>query len=176
MKILICDIILIAFLAASLASDLRFKIIPNSLNISAIVAGMALNVYFSGYSGLSASASGAALGAGLLLIPYIMGGIGGGDLKMLAAVGAFNGSAFVFVAFIGAALSGGLIALFIAVSRGSGRETLSRIKMIFTLLAHRINPSELYNKEQDAKRVFPYAGAIAAGTLTALLFSRFFSL
>jgi prepilin peptidase CpaA len=176
MKTSICDIILITFLAAAVASDLRLKKIPNYLSVSVIFIGIIANVYASGTPGLNVSVTGAAIGAGLLLIPYVMGGIGGGDLKMLAAIGALKGAAFVFATFLAAAIAGGCIAMFIALMNGTGIETWNRIKTILTLLAHRINPAGLYDNEKETKHVFPYAGAIAVGTVTALILTRFFSI
>ena len=102
-----------------------------------------------------------------------MGGIGGGDLKMLAAVGAMEGAAFVFVSFLAAAVAGGIIGMVVAIVRGSEIETFKRIKTILSLLLHRINPSDLYPESKDDKRVFPYAGAVAIGAVTAFFCTRF---
>ena len=65
--------------------------IPNLLSGVGIVAGVVLNTLYFGADGLLASGAGFAAALALLLFPFAMGGIGGGDVKMMGAIGALLG-------------------------------------------------------------------------------------
>ena len=69
--------------------------------------------------------SGCLVGLGVMLPLHILGGTGAGDVKLMAAFGAFLGPAGVLGAFIRMAIVGGVIALAVAVHRGRFRETLT---------------------------------------------------
>ena len=70
-----------------------------------------ITIYTSGFEGFLFSGKGFLVGLGLLMIPYLLGGMGAGDVKLMAAIGALMGTSFVFYSFIYTALIGGLIAL-----------------------------------------------------------------
>ncbi len=93
-------------LAAAL-TDLKARRIPNWLTVPAALAGLAFHGLAPSGWGFGTSVGGFAVGFGLLLIPFLLGGGGMGDVKLLAALGAWLGPALLFVAF---ALSIGLAA------------------------------------------------------------------
>jgi prepilin peptidase CpaA len=96
--------------AASCWSDLRSGRIPNVLTFGSAAA--ALLVHGAGGSnGLLFSVSGLVVGLLLFLPWYVMGGMGGGDVKLLAAFGAWLGPTQVFWACLFAMLAGGALAL-----------------------------------------------------------------
>lgn len=163
----IVDITLTALLAAAVVSDLKFRKIPNALTLTAAAAAFAINGIAAGTHGMLFSGAGFAVGVALMLVPFMFGGLGGGDVKLLAAVGAFKGAAFVALTFLGAAAIGGVIALVLAIKRKQLRASLSRIKTILILLSGRMNPGGVLNKDAGAEGAFPYAGAIAAGAIFA---------
>jgi prepilin peptidase CpaA len=167
MQTTIADILLTALLAAAVMIDLKTKNIPNSITIFGAAVAFALNGISGGMQGIGFSAAGFAAGIALMLIPFLFGGIGGGDVKLLAAVGAFKGTAFVAVAFLGAAVAGGVIALSVAVAGKQLRPTLRNMKAIVVMLLLRTNPRLIIDMEENGKGVFPYAGAIAAGAAAA---------
>lgn len=111
-------VITLIFVTLAAIQDLRTKRIPNLLTMSAIVLGIIINVYFSGFNGFGNSFMGFLAGIGLLIIPFVLGGMGAGDVKLLAAIGALNGPFFVFYTFLYTAISGGVIALIITMVRG----------------------------------------------------------
>lgn len=88
-------------------TDLRTRRIPNWLTGGMTLFGLSHHLLKSGVHGLWISLGGVALGAGLILlpmlVPYAKRGIGGGDVKFIAAVGSIVGAAGVFVVFIVAA-------------------------------------------------------------------------
>ena len=67
--------------------DGRYRIIPNKLIAAIMAIGLATNVIISGWQGLVFSAAGFSAGLLILIIPFLLGGIGAGDVKLLAAIG-----------------------------------------------------------------------------------------
>ena len=72
----------------ALFTDTRRGRIPNWLTFPALGLGVALHSFVGGGDGLLFAAEGAALGLGLFLVPFLIGGMGAGDVKLLAALGA----------------------------------------------------------------------------------------
>ena len=71
--------------------DLRTRRIPNRLTVSALLTGIAVNVWLSGWHGLAMSLEGAGIGLGLLLPVVLLRGLGAGDWKLMGALGAMVG-------------------------------------------------------------------------------------
>ena len=62
-------------------------------------------------AGLWFWASGLLLGMGLLMIPFLLGGMGAGDVKLMATIGALKGASFIFQVFLISAIAGGILSL-----------------------------------------------------------------
>jgi prepilin peptidase CpaA len=109
------DPIIFATVALSLAVaaviDLRSQRIPNLLTIPAALVALAYHLLIQGPQSLWFSLAGLGVGLALMLGPYLFGVMGGGDVKLMAAVGAWVGPQAVLVAFLLASLAGGLYAL-----------------------------------------------------------------
>ena len=76
---------------------------------------MILNILYYGFEGLKLSFLGFLAGLGILIIPYLFGGMGAGDVKLLAFVGAAKGVTFVVNSAIYMAFVGGVISLVILI-------------------------------------------------------------
>jgi len=111
--------------------DLRTHRIPNWMTFPAALLGLALNLALEGSFGLRQSVLGALAGLGMLIVPFAMGGMGAGDVKMLAAVGAFGGPAFAFSTFLYGSIAGGLIALALMLVRSRSMDRARATKMVF---------------------------------------------
>ncbi|MDX1943887.1 MAG: A24 family peptidase [Pirellulaceae bacterium] len=97
--------------------DYRTKKIPNWLTVPAALLGLAFNAFAPHGLGPVTALLGFAVGFGLLLLPWILGGGGMGDVKMLAALGAWLGPILLLVAFAGAAILAAVAAtIIIAIS------------------------------------------------------------
>ncbi|MBL0157199.1 MAG: prepilin peptidase [Bryobacterales bacterium] len=94
-------------LAASV-TDLRNRTVPNWLTCPAILCGLLWYGITGGLRGAGFSLAGAMVGFGSLLVFFLMGNMGGGDVKLLAAFGALVGPGLVFQALIWIALLGGV--------------------------------------------------------------------
>ena len=79
--------------------DYKKQKIPNYITFSTVFVALIYHFYLSGFNGLLFSIIGMFTGIALLIIPYIMGGMGAGDVKLLGAIGAFIGYKSVFFVF-----------------------------------------------------------------------------
>jgi prepilin peptidase CpaA len=91
--------------------DLRTRRIPNYLTLGMAVAGLAFNGLAHGLPGLADGILGMLLGFSCLILPYLWGGMGAGDVKALAALGAWLGPKLTIFLFCYMGIAGGVIAL-----------------------------------------------------------------
>jgi prepilin peptidase CpaA len=155
---------LLGFLAASAWLDVRSRRIPNALTGAAMVAGLAISTIHLGTWGFAASLAGLVAGATPLLAPFALGGVGGGDVKMMAAVGTFVGPVLVLVSLVfGMALGGVVMTAYLA-HRGLLRE-----KLIGLAAAVRV----VRQRPAGAGPVvaLPYSLPLALGTVVAVALS-----
>jgi prepilin peptidase CpaA len=145
--------------------DLRTRRVPNALTLPFAVLGLAAAV--SGWSGLTMSAAlfGLLLGLVFMLPGYVFGATGAGDVKLLAAVGAWLGPTLIGVAFLYTAIVGGVLALVVARRRRRLALTLASTGKLITTRAANVGEIE----HPDAQNRFAYAPAIAAGSMLAAL-------
>jgi prepilin peptidase CpaA len=101
--------------------DLRRRIISNWISGAALTAGLILNYLDQGFYGAAMAAAGAAVGFALLVAFYLMGGLGGGDLKLMAGLGALLGPSSVLTAAVLGAIAGAIMAAVTIVFRRSQR-------------------------------------------------------
>ena len=97
------------------ATDIHSQRVPNWLSFPAAILAVVLHSSFSGFSGLLFSFEGLTVGFALLIGFYAVGGMGAGDVKLLAAVGAFLGPWEVFQVFLYATVFGGIYAIAVIV-------------------------------------------------------------
>ena len=103
-------ILLASLLALAAAWDVRTRRIPNGLTLAGLAAGFLWHGVRGGGPGLLLSGEGVGVAA-LAFLPYAVRGLGAGDVKLLGAVGALAGPAFMLWTLLGAALAGGPLAL-----------------------------------------------------------------
>jgi len=149
-------------------SDFRWRKIPNCLTLPAIALGFFLNFLGNSWNGLIFAFFGLLVGMGLLMLPYLLGGMGGGDVKFMGALGAILGSYSVINVFLYATLVGGAIAVVVAIANKSLVETLKKVwlllKCIFLFRAP-LAGAGLFKKSIAV----PYGLAIGAGTFIYLI-------
>lgn len=118
---------LIPVLCIASRTDYLNRKIPNSLLLPSFLAGLLLNIVTLGREGLVLCLSGSLTGFALLIIPYLLGGIGAGDVKLLMVIGCFGGPQFVFCSFILGALLGGIISAGVSVCNSFQINNISSI-------------------------------------------------
>lgn len=162
-------IITVILVSVAAGLDLKTRRIPNLLTMPAIAIAIIINFYFFGFNGLGNAVTGFFTGIMLFLIPFMMGGMGAGDVKLLAMIGALNGSQFVFQTFLYGAVFGGVIAL--AVSLLRGRLSLVLFNTLWALqnfsVQKIIGTGAKSPFFMDSNIRFPYGVAILAGTIIA---------
>ncbi len=155
---------LAALLGAAVFTDLRERRIPNRLTVSGILVGLIIATVIEGGLPLGAMA-----GAGLALLvalPFVaLGGFGGGDAKLLMAVGVFVGPAGLLSVALYGALAGGLLALGSAIRRGTIIPVLLNSKKLFVHLISLGRHGERFGLDSPDAHSVPYGLAIAAGAL-----------
>ena len=165
--------IVCAILSVAVVTDLWARKIPNLLTLPAIVAGLAWHGLARGLDGLAFSAAGLALGLAVLLVPYLMRVMGGGDVKLMAAVGAWLGANEVLAAFLFTCLAGGLYSLFMLLRHGLVRRVLGNIRNAFlaSFSTHRLEFTPVQSEQGQRMPRLCYGLAIALGTMISLAWS-----
>jgi prepilin peptidase CpaA len=153
-------------LAIATFTDLRSRRIPNWLVFPFMAAGIGVSAWLHGWHGVEQSLAG--LGLGLLLFGVLafMGGMGMGDVKLCAAVGAWIGPRQLITALVITAVAGGIMAVCWAAAGGFLGELFSGSGDLIAGVGKRglrRNP-ELTLANPKARKL-PYAPAIAIGTL-----------
>jgi prepilin peptidase CpaA len=156
--------LLVGLLLIAAITDLAQRKVYNWLIVPALVAGLAWNTVEMGWPGLGFSLLGLLVG-GLLFLPFfVWGGMGAGDIKLMAVVGAFGGAWFAVQAWFYTALAGGALALVLLLARG---ELLSTLKNLGIWLGSLLG-SGRKSPPFSEKNALPYAAVILAGTVAAL--------
>ena len=157
-----------AFILAIAAgvTDLRSRRIPNRLVIAGFVLGLTLNACAGGVAGFGWSLAGAGLGLVLFLPFFLLGGMGGGDVKLMAALGSLLGPADILKVALAAAFAGGVLALMVAWWSGRLLATLSGVVgLLWFWWSAGVRPSPDLNLEDRTSIRLPYAIPIATGTI-----------
>lgn len=84
--------------------DVRTRKLPNWMTLPALVLGLLFHGLTGGWEGLQFSLAGFGMGFGLLFVLMVIGGGGGGDVKFMAALGAWLGWKLILLVFVGSAL------------------------------------------------------------------------
>jgi prepilin peptidase CpaA len=144
--------------------DLTSRRIPNALTVTAVAVGLVLRVPL----GYLAVADGL-LGAGLALVLttpfFLVGALGGGDVKLLAAVGAFMGWRQLVGACLIIGLLGGVIALLDAIRRGILPSVLASTLHLILRWIWPVRSQESTSAMPTTPMTLPYGVAISVGAL-----------
>jgi len=153
-------------LAVATFTDIRSRRIPNWLVLPFMVAGFAVSGWIHGTHGLVRSLEGFGLGALLFGLLCLMGGMGMGDVKLCAAIGAWIGPSQMLVALVMTGIAGGVIALCWAVAGGFIGELFGNTgDLIVGWREKGLRPHPELVLNNPLTRKMPYAPAIALGTL-----------
>ena len=162
-------IILIGLLALSAMTDIKWKKIPNALTFPVMIFGLMTHGFKSGLLGLIYSIEGLLLGIALLIVFYIIGMMGAGDVKLLGAVGSILGPAGVFKAFLFTAIAGGVYAIIVLAYHGQLVGFIKRFALSAKLSLMTRVPAFLPNENKESP-ILCYGIAIAIGTSLSMVF------
>jgi prepilin peptidase CpaA len=150
----------------AIVCDLRGRRIPNAISGVVFVSGLVVSAYL---RGMLASGSGLAASVVLLVVllpPWRAGGIGGGDVKLAAAVGAWVGLAHLVWFVLASALAGGVVAAVVYMFASPGARAEVKANLVLAS-AHGQMPHVPSHRKGHLS--VPYAVAISAGAAVALL-------
>jgi len=151
-------------------SDIRSRRIPNWLVVLSLCSALVTAAVTHGTSGIKQSVLGTLLGAGTLGLLYLLGGMGMGDVKLCAAVGAWIGPAQRLMALVVMGLAGGVIAVVWAAAGGFLKQSFSGAADLVCGLGKRgLRPHPTLALGKPGAHSIPYAPAIAIGTIFSFL-------
>ncbi len=157
---------MLALLAIATVVDIHSQRIPNWLALPFLVGGIAARTASDGVKGLEQSLGGIALAAGVAGVLCWLRGMGMGDLKLCAAVGAWIGPAQLGTALVATGIAGGALALIWAAYHGSAGEALDgSADLVAGFWKKGLHPHPRLTLDNPGARKMPYAPAIAIGTL-----------
>ena len=136
--------------------DWKARRIPNWLTLGSLVIIFLLNIFHSGIWGFVNSLLGLLAGLALLFIPYIIGGMGAGDVKLLGTLGAIVGYKGIILIFFYTAISGLVLGIIWLIFNPG------RLKFLIT--TGQILPTV------DKNQKIPYGIAILMGTILYIMF------
>jgi len=157
----------ITLVVAAVIDGLKLKV-PNWLTFPFLFAGWIYCGIAFGWSGLGWSLLGTVVGLALLLPAYAIGGMGAGDVKLLAGVGAWMGPELTLYAFCVSAIFGGVIALGMVFYRRRWKHHQNQFLGILTEIVVLRDPntlSEIAAQRKSTMLLLPYGIPIALGTI-----------
>jgi prepilin peptidase CpaA len=151
----------VAVVAVATFTDLRSRRIPNWLVFPFLLAGIMASGWLHGWQGVAQSVEGLLLGGGLFGIMFLLGGMGAGDVKLCAAIGAWIGPAQLLIALVLTGLAGGVMVIGWAIYAGFLKDLFRGTgDLVFGW-----NSGSRPTLRDSMRRKMPYAPAIAIGTL-----------
>lgn len=146
--------------------------IPNTLTYPAIVIGLVGHTLLGGVMGddralgLVGSLAGLATGFVPMLLVWKAGGIGGGDVKMMAAIGALGGWRFTLAALLYGLLVAVVMAMVVMIRKGIVKRTLGRV---FRFLAMAFSPARPVDPSSADSPTVPFGLAMCIGAALAVV-------
>ncbi|MEM6328784.1 MAG: A24 family peptidase [Planctomycetota bacterium] len=160
----------VTLIVAAVIDGLQLKV-PNWITFPMIISGWVYSAVLSpyaGWEGLVYSLIGTAVGLALLLPAYAIGGMGAGDVKLLAGVGAWVWGVTTLYAFAASAVIGGLIAVGMVVVRRGWNKHHGQFWMIWNEILTVKNPealAEIAAERKPRMMLLPYGIPIAIGSI-----------
>ena len=165
-----CWFVTITLVVAAIIDGKQLKV-PNWITFPMIASGWIYGTFFSpyaGWEGLFYSLAGTAVGLAVLLPAYAVGGMGAGDVKLMAGVGAWLGATVTLYAFAVSAIVGGVIAIGMVLSQGAWHKHRTQFFSILNEFSTIKDPEQLATIAAERKsRMFllPYGIPMAIGSI-----------
>jgi prepilin peptidase CpaA len=151
----------LAFMVVVSLCDLRARRIPNRLNLVGLVVGLALQIALGGWQGFFAGLSGFGVGVAILFVPFAAGMVGGGDVKFVAAAGAFLGWQTLLVGLGIGVVAGGVVGAYSLIRSGRFLSAMRGLAADMICIASGVRPTTL--KSTEAVQTVPYGVLLAMG-------------
>lgn len=173
MSLSLTNLSLFLLLFIAVFTDIKKRKIYNWLTFPGMLIGIIMNtLYYSSadkFTGLMFSLQGLLLGIIIFFVPFAIGGLGAGDLKLLGLIGAFLGWIKALWVGLYSAIAGGIFALgFLLLNLKQAQKVKTFLYDLAFSLIHNIKPPAP-SEGASPQRRFPYSVAIAIGTLLVVL-------
>ena len=148
--------------------------VPNWLTFPMVITGLMYSAWEGGWPGLGSGVLGMFVGLGCLLPLYAVGGMGAGDVKLMAGIGAWLGAATTFAAFCVTVVVGGVMALAMVLYRRSFKKHYANFLVIFTEWLTIRDPrrlSEIAGERKPSMLLLPYGIPICIGSIAYFLYA-----
>jgi len=165
--VIVSWLVSITLVVAAVIDGWKLKV-PNWLTFPMVISGWVASTILFGWAGLGWSLLGTAVGLALLLPAYAIGGMGAGDVKLLAGVGAWIGMTDTLWAFAVSACAGAVIAVGMVLYRRAWKKHQRQLWSILTEILVLRSPTELSEiaaKRKSSMMLLPYGIPIAIGTI-----------
>jgi prepilin peptidase CpaA len=152
--------------------DYAERRVPNWLNLTILLAGLVTQFIFFGWNGVGWGALGMLVGFGVLIVPWLMHGMGAGDVKLMAAIGAWIGPVLTLWSFAVGAIIGGIVAVIMIVSTGRTVHALTNMQTIATKMRRVDTAFGEYGGARtfgSTSQLLPYGVPLTAGTILVLV-------
>ncbi|QDU90109.1 Type IV leader peptidase family protein [Pirellulimonas nuda] len=167
-------LVTVTLVVAAVIDGLQLKV-PNWLTFPMIVSGWVFSstagatMYgFAWYEALGFSLLGTVVGLLLLLPAYAIGGMGAGDVKLMAGIGAWVWTEHTLYAFAASAIVGGVIAVVMVLASKGWDKHQAQFWMILGEIMNNKNPEVLAAIAKERKprmMLLPYGIPMAIGTI-----------
>jgi prepilin peptidase CpaA len=163
-------------------TDIRFLQIYNWLTLPALVLGLLWQLATAGPSGLLDGMAGVLIAFAVLLIPFMIGGMGAGDVKLMSALGAWLGASSAAQILLIACLLTGAASILSLIRRGGLSAAWLNMKISWfrlqTLKHHLVldQPHELRSMKEDEARkseLIPFSIMLLLAVLLVLLIQAY---
>lgn len=148
--------------------DHRHGVIPNALTYPALIAGLVGAVALGGVTGLGLALAGLLAASIPFLIAFVMGGCGGGDVKLMAALGAILGLCPALDVTLAALMVGGAMAAFFMLRRIGASGLLRRLSLFALFLPAGLRTASSSLKPSN-RGTIRFGVAVAAGLVWCLM-------
>ena len=164
---LILLLLLTPWLVVLCRSDIRCRRLPNVWTLGGLVVAFAVR---GGWSGVADAAAASGMCVLFLLLPFLVRAAGGGDVKMLAACGAFLGVGRMFPFLISVSFAGFFVAVVLVVVRpATGARLKHWLRVLVDWRYDRAAGRAALPARTDEKGRVPFGVAIALGVCMTLL-------
>jgi prepilin peptidase CpaA len=160
-------LVTVVLILAAVIDGYELKV-PNWITFPFIASGWAYSTLAFGWEGLGWSVLGTVIGLALLLPPYAIGGMGAGDVKLLAGVGAWIYGVNTVYAFAASAIVGAVLAVGMVLARRAWKRHAAQFMVILNEILVIRNPEQLAAIAAERKPtmlLLPYGIPIAIGTI-----------
>jgi prepilin peptidase CpaA len=156
---IIISLIFLTLVGLAAISDLRKRTISNRLNLTILLSGLAWRATSLEVSTLLWGVGGFAVGLSLLIIPFAFRWVGAGDVKLLAACGAWLGPTNIAIVGLFGVAGGGILALAFALYGGYARSVAKNVQMSIMTMSSPHVPDR--GKKNQVPLGVPYAVSAA---------------